>query len=154
MHSTAREALDGLIKLPSHDPERFPKNNSGSREGAKRPTHTPPVSRVLRKMSRLVKIKDEVPDAIYWAAYEILRDEFYRSKAWRDLSRQARRLSKRCFFCGARKKLHAHHVVYLSVDPLRGLDITNLLIACKEHHMKIHAGMLIVPHDYPRLTNG
>lgn len=105
-------------------------------------------------MDRLVKVKGKIPEELYWTTYRLLRNQFYASKAWKDLSRKARRIGKKCFFCGAKKKLHAHHVVYLSDDPLRGLDISNLLIACKDDHMKIHEGLLNVPSDYPRLSNG
>lgn len=126
---------------------------SPGRERSDRP-HTPPVSRVLKHMARLVKVKGKIPEELYWTTYRLLRNQFYASKAWKDLSRKARRIGKKCFFCWGKKKLHAHHVVYLSDEPLRGLDLSNLLVACQDCHMKIHTGLLTVPLDYPRLKNG
>lgn len=105
-------------------------------------------------MDRLVKVKGKIPEELYWTTYRLLRNQFYASKAWKELSRKARRLAKKCFFCASKKRLHAHHVVYLSEDPLKGLDLMNILVVCKEDHMKIHAGLLTVPQDYPRLING
>ena len=46
----------------------------------------------------------------------------------------------RCALCSATHKLHLHHIVPVSIDPLRALDITNIVTLCIPCHKAAHAG--------------
>ncbi len=70
-------------------------------------------------------------------------DKFYNSRTWRKLSKEARKRDKNeCQHCKA-KGLYkgaeqVHHIEELKLNPVRALDLTNLISLCKVCHNTVH----------------
>lgn len=70
-------------------------------------------------------------------------DEFYNSRIWRKLSKEAMKRDKNeCKHCKDKGIYKAaeqvHHIEELKLNPLRALDLLNLISLCKVCHNKVH----------------
>ena len=73
----------------------------------------------------MVKIK-------FWSREDSIK--FYRSEEWKDLKKRFKeslpRGSRKCSCCGEKKRLQVDHIIPISIDPSKRLDINNLQILC------------------------
>ena len=73
---------------------------------------------------------------IFWSHAD--SEKFYRSEAWTELKKVfkaslPRGQKHKCSCCGKIcKSVHVDHIVPISIDPSKRLDITNLQILCPE----------------------
>ena len=63
---------------------------------------------------------------------------------WRKLSERIRKERPLCEICYEKGKVtpseHVHHIVEISADPSRRLDVTNLQAICVPCHNFLHSG--------------
>ena len=58
--------------------------------------------------------------------------------ALREWSEDVRGRDGQCVACGNKDDLHAHHIVSVSYDPSKGLDIDNGISLCRGCHQRLH----------------
>lgn len=87
--------------------------------------------------------KEVVVDGDVWVIYESKIDpdynyqEYINSPVWKTTSRYMRAKRKSCELCGSKKQLQCHHIQYPR-DGYSKDSVSNLLVACKRCHKKLH----------------
>lgn len=103
------------------------------------------VQVVLEAIRKLKLAKEEIGHEVYWRVYRKLRWEFYKSRAWRELSQRVRKEQRNfCGICSKHGSLDVHHKKYLYEHPELALSRPNLIGLCRRCHDRIHDGTLIL----------
>lgn len=102
------------------------------------------------RVAQIKKYKAEHPEVSYRASLKIIKKMavannltdtayMYANIAWKGLIR--RNDEDRCVVCGASGQdtvLHAHHLIFKSIEPALALTESNGVMICIPHHQELH----------------
>jgi hypothetical protein len=66
-----------------------------------------------------------------------LRQSLYANPEWRKAKRAVRYRDKHCRLCGSMRQPEYHHITPFSEAPLLVFDVGNLILLCRECHLKL-----------------
>jgi 5-methylcytosine-specific restriction endonuclease McrA len=70
--------------------------------------------------------------------YDFDINRFENRKRWLKLKSKQIYQKKKCEICGSNIELHIHHILHRSSNPELTFDEENLIVLCKNCHLKIH----------------